>query len=401
MTTKPNSPVKLSMVCGLWRKVVVTTPSLWSDVSVVLPSSTLRGTKLFMDRSESAPIMLRLDYPPEETTEDDGVQAELTDLLVSHSNRWKTLDIGITLTGSRHPSFRAIQGRLDKLTNLRLISLDAQFDSFEETFLRAFENAPSLHTVELVDITAYADFILPWHKLETIRLLECDLQRMPEILRRCSNARCVELDRSHRLSSEPSSTARLPNVTVLSAELFDSEDMSGLFRHLEIPNIESLEIHNKGNRSKQAPWDISPVQAALGRSSSTLTLLCMKNIPINDWDMISFLQSVPNLEGLSIWGFNPSSVSELPENMIVTPNFITQLSLHDADVHQCISNSSQGVFLPRLTALTLHVHVNGLDQKALAKSVISRCPAVPNDLEVTAGTKPEMLADTCILSKWW
>ncbi|KAL0570632.1 hypothetical protein V5O48_011330 [Marasmius crinis-equi] len=374
-----SSPDQLSKVCGFWRNIIAGSPSLWSGICVCIHPSknSLRATKRMLDLSGSAPLMLSLSYMLDDfnmTHEDDGTPKALTDLLVSHSDRWKSLILDITTAGSRLPSLQAIRGRLDKLTNLTIDCLDGDVE-FDERFLRVFEHAPSLYSVQLIDGPAHADFVLPWQQLETIHLEQCDLERILEILKLCPNATRVKLGLP-QIFTEPSCYARLPKVAALLTKLVAPEMMTSLFQRLVIPNIKSLDIRNECTVDRDAPWDLSAVQVALGRSSNTLTSLYVKNIPINDKQMISFLQSAPNLEELSIWEYKPYFVSKPLKNNIVTPNLLNRLSLCDADLPQSMFDSVHGGFLPRLRALTLHVHVKGLDQRALTNSVVSRCPPI-------------------------
>ncbi|KAF9261518.1 hypothetical protein L218DRAFT_869680, partial [Marasmius fiardii PR-910] len=70
-------PMAISMVCGRWRELAVSTPSLWSSISITMFSAgdpddcdqhlVARLTKLFLQRSLNSPLELHLKWIGEET----------------------------------------------------------------------------------------------------------------------------------------------------------------------------------------------------------------------------------------------------------------------------------------------------------------------------------------------
>ncbi|KAK1223369.1 hypothetical protein PQX77_013768 [Marasmius sp. AFHP31] len=150
--SSPELPVtlKLSMVCGLWRNIFVSTPSLWSNLSVTGHASDARSfkvTKLFMDRSQSTPLALKIIYS--DNTNRTRIGPDIMGVLTTHSNRWWSVDFDIDALRSRSPSFPAIRGHLAVLTDLIVDCPMPGGRGYNGGFLRAFEDAPCLRSVAL------------------------------------------------------------------------------------------------------------------------------------------------------------------------------------------------------------------------------------------------------------
>ncbi|QRV89165.1 F-box-like protein [Ceratobasidium sp. AG-Ba] len=73
----------VTMICSDWRRVAITTPSLWNhiDVNVCTGGKQPRSADLWLDRARSAPLYLQLSFEQRPMKVDD---IELLDWLIPH-----------------------------------------------------------------------------------------------------------------------------------------------------------------------------------------------------------------------------------------------------------------------------------------------------------------------------
>ncbi|KAL0069634.1 hypothetical protein AAF712_003292 [Marasmius tenuissimus] len=304
---------------------------------------------------------------------------DLLDVLVSRSNQWKHIKLEVDPKGSRKSDWQSIRGQLDKLTSLSIDCVTGEWD-FDEPFLSIFEEAPCLRSIGLHDGPARTDLILPWHQLETVHLSGCEIERALHILKDCASAVRVTLEMlmEHLFFTEDAIHLVLPNIKTLSVIVNPPMVVSKLFHYLTLPGIETLEIRHNSIVNWNAPWDISSLLGALRRSPlRSITSLALTEMVLAYEDITSLLEITPNVEKFFFTEFAPGIKPKTePENLTITPLLLARLSLIDSYFPLATPIPNGARLLPRLKHLFLRVHAKNLDQWALVKAIISRCPGI-------------------------
>ena len=271
----------LSMLCSLRRNIVLSAPSLWSMLHVLGYSSdpkSLNITKLYMDRSQNAPLTLAV-LNPSDVPGRQRSSSDIMNILISHSDRWKSVELDTD--GERSQKIASIRGQVSMLTSLTLDCMMGELE-YDSGLLRGFEHAPNLLSVTPSDG--------PWHQLEEVWLLYCETGRMLELLRTCTS---VGLDGV----SDPSLFITLPTVRTLSLIVAEARVISFVFEHVTLPGLETLEVKFISLPNWNVPWDVINLLHAL--EPCVLAPLTLTKAPLRDVDMISILETIPSLGSLS------------------------------------------------------------------------------------------------------
>jgi hypothetical protein len=152
------SPAVFTLVCRTWREIALTTPALWSAISVSkaeMMSADCLHT--WLARSRSHPLSIRID----EGFDESKSFTQFLEAIAAHSARWKHLDATIP------PSDLAFfTGAMESLCTL---ALQLRSGRTAPTDLVAFAEVPRLRTATLCYSAASA-VRLPWAQLTSLTL---------------------------------------------------------------------------------------------------------------------------------------------------------------------------------------------------------------------------------------
>ncbi|KAJ7777004.1 hypothetical protein B0H16DRAFT_1879177 [Mycena metata] len=162
-----DSPWLLTHISRLWRAVAISTPSLWSLLTI----SYQRG----MDPAGLYPLpmletqisraqKLKIHFYGEETT-DPEPQLEVFRYLALHSSRWE--ELVVLLTSSLLPVLNAIH--LPLLRRL-FIEWSGEISQADVDSLHCFEQAPTLVDVTTINEFRWVSLRLPVHQLTHYRV---------------------------------------------------------------------------------------------------------------------------------------------------------------------------------------------------------------------------------------
>ncbi|KAI3616955.1 hypothetical protein WG66_004112 [Moniliophthora roreri] len=395
-STRPCAPppaVAISMVCGRWRDVALASPSLWTSICIEFSNwksdhhKLLRMTRLFLERSQKAPLKLELDFSHTEGNIEPVL--DTLSLLVQHSNRWFDLELRVMTSIIRHPVFTQIRGRLPLLKWLYFNEVPIP-DSAPEPVddwidrLNILEFAPNLSHLAFKPDFHVVDFLLPLEQIRTLKLHDSYAINSLEFLPLCSNVQRLELFRVGGGEAYTGPMVTCSNIQNLVIEAESQDDVSCILRHSNFPQLTSILISGlkSGISEDWVRWDDLevPIETFLRRSACTITTLHLQSLPMLDHQAISLLRLMPALENLHIQEMVRDN-EEFPINKIVTSVFLQNLLVD----HACSSESTP--FLPRLANLTLAVHGYNLDGEALLKAITSRWLAtrgLPSDVGVNS-----------------
>ena len=268
-------------VCRRWRDIALSTPYLWSFITVnlsALPEICHTPVISWLSRSGGYPLSILFTatwshYMPFEF--EQRLQPAL-----SSSHRWKHISMSVAL--ARRESFRTIKGKLAMLESLRLGQSNES--SSEDETIDIFIPAPKLTSLHLFSPVGPGVLIIPWKQITELTLTGHAVKMMPLILSRCSNiVKCSAIfPRELRSVIEVVRKPHVGNTSLRSLELdFNWHDDDGI-NYLRLPSLSDLKFSG----------DLIIVTNLLSRSSCSLTSLHLR---------ATWLQGniLPNILGLS------------------------------------------------------------------------------------------------------
>ena len=130
-----DAPLVLLRVCGAWSNIALSTPRLWSSISIFLEDGfqwdPLPMLKLFLERSRDTPLSIAIDYPtlaPMSQTPYMAVMMRIFSSILPHAHRWHTLNITATPA-----CIAALHEQGNVLPSLRSLMVDSRFFIHEPT----------------------------------------------------------------------------------------------------------------------------------------------------------------------------------------------------------------------------------------------------------------------------
>ncbi|KAJ7479779.1 hypothetical protein FB451DRAFT_1556612 [Mycena latifolia] len=179
----PLSPSFLCQICRHWRDVAVSTPSLWSALSLYLEydyveryEQQLYLLETWLERSGNCPLSIAL-----EITADESI-GRFIEATVRHSARWQHMTLLLP-----NSDLHLIKGDMPRLRSLTFGPNQESYDSEpipEPTVL--FDQAPNLVTIELDRFFNPFCIILPWSQITSLSGSSFGYE-MAEILRHAVN----------------------------------------------------------------------------------------------------------------------------------------------------------------------------------------------------------------------
>ncbi|KAF9072209.1 hypothetical protein BDP27DRAFT_1320915, partial [Rhodocollybia butyracea] len=333
----------VSSVCSRWRMLALSSPSLWANIGVVMPSP-LDGTKSFigfadavaqyLERSGDWPLRFMLHIHDTHYNTEQSFFTSLT----QHAHRWKTFAYSGSHSLTDHMTLSELQFPL--LEELDIVTWERQ-----EMSLCALATS-EVHTSKA-----------PYHQLRHLKLLYSD-SRFMEILHKCPSVESLELDDLETYDPEHSAHYTSHNITSLS--LKSKYDLKSYFLCFDLPSLNVIVID--GHEGASDNWPTEPFITFISRSSCMISTFTLRNVSLSDSDLITALQVMRSLLHLEVqiedkWGHAQYSP--------ITSNLISSLIQYE---------STSILLVPKLH--TLHLvsqHDTGkFDDSAFVRMVESR-----------------------------
>ncbi|KAF5378857.1 hypothetical protein D9615_006940 [Tricholomella constricta] len=320
-----SDPMDLAKVCRKWRYVALSTPMLWSSMSIWCDN--MRGhiplLRTWLERSAACPLTIVLGEPSWSHNVDDwwpqqnAMATEILALLISHAHRWKAIDFRFAVKIPFILADLPADG-LKLLECAKIISHPRPklfFDDFTllDKMWGAIYKAPSFSQAKWdVEFLHHRFQSIPWARLTRVEVTMLT-DSLLDILPLCQNL--VELDfKFTRVASfiypdddwSATETYRhsqtqvvLPQLRRLSIIMDYSPDF--LFQRLSLPSLLSCSIDLRLPFSPSVPPDPSVFTELLERSQCRLHKFSFKDFSGED-NLIDILQSpwMSCLIGLSV-----------------------------------------------------------------------------------------------------
>ncbi|KAJ7620174.1 hypothetical protein FB45DRAFT_1062541 [Roridomyces roridus] len=302
----PCPPWILGHICRSWREVALCSPLLWNFVEIARPRSKvpLRIQHTYpmsmiqsqLLRASSAPLDVSIDFWHGDTAE-----LALLDQLMSHSHRWRTLNVSIkeesAVTNVLH-RFKNVRGRIDQLRTFD-ISVDCGLYNGEyEEQCDFLSVAPALQQVFLTNRNCLCGprFNLPWAQIAYYegtfsKDTQLDILSAARNLIECSLS---FPDSCFRSSADASRMVTLLHLRLLRIGVSEERDF---LNHLSAPSLQEVQI--TGELDSLVPF---------AKRSETLTKLVIQDTYSFNPDTVpGVLQACPNLETLIYIPLEPDS----------------------------------------------------------------------------------------------
>ncbi|KZP22121.1 hypothetical protein FIBSPDRAFT_890694 [Athelia psychrophila] len=160
----PTSPPRLAAICSRWRSIALSSPHLWSSLSLVLQSERLPSQTAFADMwlSHTAQLPLSIDLRGKE--ENDDIKSVI-EVVVARCEQWQT--VHLSLPTKLLNFLLGAAGRLHNLKELTFDDMSWQTADTSIIFATALKlNSLKIYGLDLDDPIPQ----LPWKQLETLEI---------------------------------------------------------------------------------------------------------------------------------------------------------------------------------------------------------------------------------------
>lgn len=382
---KPIVPLlSASRTCTFWRKTIISTPSLWSQIEVdgmLLHSITFSlGLRHILLYSRGSPLDICIS-DLHERQEDRGLA-----FLFDSSNRLETLSL------KPYPGdLQLYRGLKDRVPSLKTLLVDYEQLEEDEADFALFSNAPKLSNLTLKlpmvsdsDLESTKIPSLPWEQLEKMTLVGTNMLQAREILSRCQNL--SSLDLSVQLAGALSHTRKritLPKLKILSITI--PENLMGHNSHLftlrqifdafVLPSLEDLKMFlNNINFTGLRGFT---------HSSSFLGLIFESNFPLSHFTMevnlsepadetehYDPLLQISRLPSLTHLNLRENTFGN-PHPLVITTEVLQKLTVSTGPTRVLRPNPFD-VVAPNLKELKLKTNHPHINHRALLDMIQSR-----------------------------
>ncbi|TDL22317.1 hypothetical protein BD410DRAFT_257061 [Rickenella mellea] len=338
-----EAPLLLLRVCRAWRDCALSTPLLWSGLTICTPTVFCRtivpyvkAAKEWLARAGSIPLSIVLVYDrANETDRGEIVDAALADIFIP-SRTWRAVVL-IIREPRRSP-------RVDSILTLILRNApELEKFSFDVSGIVMNENIQNFSIGHAPKLTALTLTASSWANgvsvsLETDQLygirelrlqwLECSNDCL-DILDRCPLVEVLHVSvRGRNPHTRQASIRTLPQLRTFHVVAQTKADVDTLFWGLTTPALNEFSMNHNGNLVEVIPC---PHLAQLfARSQAPLMALSLLNSPMPEDNIIGCLLHVPTLTTLSGdgWVFRSAIMEKLtpcldPIRVPLCPNIST------------------------------------------------------------------------------
>lgn len=319
-----DAPMVLCSVSRRWREVALSTPALWSSISVLFLNGRLKpNTSLvqsWSDRSGQHPLSIELVVEEEECDSLDARDLEILagvfQILIPAYKRWR--HARFNLCSNAHAVFASFPNDGTPLLEFLDINLDLRgvaeiypegsAGRFPDYLQNIFHDSPLLRSLTCKGTYVKAPSLFnTFNRALTELTLDCQLATSEclLILTMCPK---LETCTFHQICKISSPDHPLPSsVTVASVyhnlrrlRVETGTPIPTLFQSLTLPSLESLTVLSTTQEPLHDPLGAQAISNMIMRSSPPLQALTLENIPFIEENMIQLLHSLDSLSVLDL-----------------------------------------------------------------------------------------------------
>ncbi|PBK59685.1 hypothetical protein ARMSODRAFT_774630 [Armillaria solidipes] len=343
-----KSPWTLSQVCRSWRSTIVSSPELWSSMSLVLSNSFSSSifSQMFMlglrfERSQNDPLTVAC------FSSSDISSHPLLSLIITRVSAIKNLRVESPFQSLAALSF--CRGRLERLHELKIDASKSNWGSFvpiAERSIDAFEYAPNLRRFSAYGMLPQPIPMVPWTQLTHFGL-QIDRMRELEVLRQATNLQGLEIRTGGSFTTgEKYTSVFLPFLTSLTLSSTrtsgTSPELHVMFSLLSVPNLVVLHLIYAGKpvlpninvQNTITTLEITRLSITAAGSTETYTFPGLPQL----------LNSVGNLQQLMLRSARALSSDDV-FLLNPSPTNAPLLHLKALDVRSCTFNFDHSIFV--------------------------------------------------------
>ncbi|KAJ3567588.1 hypothetical protein NP233_g6275 [Leucocoprinus birnbaumii] len=385
LTSPRHAPLLLCHVCRHWRDVALSSPNLWTTLSVIVrlgvavPAPDL--VSLWLSRSGALPLEISL-HQQNESSVNCVAAGRVLDIFEEHISRWGK--VRLELYGPRSTRLGIGGEKVGPLLKEFRLHISDDFSwQAEEDLFGVFNHAPQLQSLHVsriprLDLSAHSSIQVPWGQLAHLSLdyvpaigTALRILDMTPNLESCSMK--IDTTRGSLMYNPP----QLPKLHTLSINL-GFESLAGFLDHLIVPKLAHLAVSVRGTL-EQYRWAHEQFDAFLTRSGCRIRRLEIHDTGMTSSEFASCIQH-PGLQALTElvvddtkgWTLNPF-VTEAALDLLTVPSFNLPNSSCARDRKILHSDSPRiACLLPSLKRLTIRGNCFLSPDGTIAKMVESR-----------------------------
>jgi hypothetical protein len=286
-----KAPLLFGRVCGFWRRISVSTPALWSTLSVDFTTRSWASSesliRTWLSRSGACPLSLSVHNGEDESRYD-----QIMSLFGPHSAQYRTLTLRMSSLCT-HGLLRTPKS----MPSLESVTIQVTKDFILPIWISS--SVPNLREVTLLpfDLYMYAQDLpnIPWHQLTRIQFhARLDVSRCLDILGQTPNL----LHACFRLYGNPVPSRDPICLPVLrSLKLVADKALDNVLDSLILPSVRTIAIDARCDWPvDRRPFHIWPklqLIALIERSSCPLERLTLYEKIITEDELMELAGKLP------------------------------------------------------------------------------------------------------------
>ena len=372
-------PMVLGQVCGFWRSIALSMPSLWCSISV---SSPVRGVipriQTWLERAGQHPLKIFVEQSVRPGAAEEAVTDEIFALLLQHYHHWE--HITFKLYGRMIESLVNIRNTPSPLLTSALLDLWWN-EAVVDRIWSVLHSSPKLSHVNWNDVYSHVRDLpthVPWNQLEDVALSHYfDINGFCTFLEQCSRLERLQVSWIDRLGFPPESCAPITLTHLRHLSICARTSLDLVFSRLVTPALTSMSINY--DLPMKESRGASEFGGLLRRSSCTL-----KYFKIYDPEGVDFL----NFLRYSHQHLN--SVEDLHARMTIPYEVIAALTFNSTDKFQLLPrlkklklagcSSPEGI--TKMISSRLLPHIKNSEMEALTSAWVEiNADALPSELD--------------------
>jgi hypothetical protein len=239
------SPMVLGQVCGYWRSIALSMPSLWCSISV---SSPVRGVvpriQTWLERAGQHPLKLFVEQSIRPDAAEEAVTDEIFALLLQHYHHWE--HITFKVYGRMIESLANIQDTPAPLLTSALLDLWWN-EAVVDRIWSVLHSSPKLSHINWNDVYSHVRDLpthIPWNQLEDVALSHYfDINGFCTFLEQCSRLERLQVSWIDRLGASPGPCAPIFLTHLRHLSICARTSLDPVFSRLVAPALTSMSLN--------------------------------------------------------------------------------------------------------------------------------------------------------------
>jgi hypothetical protein len=286
-------------ICSFWRDVALTTPHLWSKITLNLAldgkiyQTEINLVDTWLSRTGEYPLCIQIFHPGPEKTEVS--HPMISSALVTSSSRWRYLLLSGSQSWLKDGALDGVRNRLSSLKTL----IGRSATQIGSTDL--FEHTPQLRSYEF----RHRSFISPssqcWAQLTVLTVEKSTVWECYRILSQAQNLITCSF---HEIFETPDcALSRLCHPRLRSLAVMQCSNYDTILDHLTLPALSILQYREAWPSNLNMARSRSSVAAFLSQSMCSLNRLALEfGRPATGDDVLKILRLFPSLSELQLFG---------------------------------------------------------------------------------------------------